>query len=300
MTFQRILRYGMSGSDVWYLKRRLFSAGYYDSAVTAVEKSRFGTDTLKAVRRFQSRNLDGDGKQLIADGVVGRKTWVAVERAALLERDAAIPANIGSSAAAAMTRDLSKIDADRAAMVESALQFAYDPAVPGKFPLSLYIWGGNLYDTNLMPNLITVARIDAGAKKQPQYYNGGRAQMMKAAVQTNPEITGADCSGGIIGLMRKNGIVKPTFDTTADTLTGNLYSAVITRQELRAGDWLGKTGHIGLYVGGGYAVEWAGGAYGCQLTPVDRRRAYDFVTGKMKNLAAWTKFRRPVFYGSRS
>ena len=296
MTFKRTLRRGMSGSDVFYMKKKLFAAGYYAPAVSAVTHSTFGNDTLLAVRAFQRVNLDGEGRRLATDGIIGKKTWDAVLRASSFERDADIPETIGALAAAAVTPALLRADPVRRALVLDALAFAFDPAVPARYPYSLYIRGGNLYNSDLTQNVITPSRIDAGAKRQPQYYDGGRKEMMIAAVQNDPDVTGADCSGGIVGLMRVLGLCKPAFDATADMLCGNAHSADVAKKSLRPGDWAGRPQHIGLYVGGGYVVEWMGGEYGCQLSKLDDRRGFNFVSRKMQRRAAWTRFRRPHAY----
>src|SRR5690606_19697158 len=58
------------GHDVWELQARLAELGYYDGPVD----SRFSAQLEEAVRRFQ-----GD-RQLPADGVVGPRTWEALDR----------------------------------------------------------------------------------------------------------------------------------------------------------------------------------------------------------------------------
>ena len=177
-----------------------------------------------------------------------------------------------------------------------ALAFAYDPEVPAAYPHSLYIRGGNLYNTDLGINTITRARIEAGAKRQPEYYSGGSRDMMLRAVEQRPGITGADCSGGIVGLLRHFRFTAPGFDATANSLCANGHSTAIGRDDLRPGDWVGRDGHIGLYAGGGYVVEWMGKLYGCQLSKLDNRRGYDFVGRRMRGRGGWTKFRRPKYY----
>ena len=163
------------------------------------------------------------------------------------------------------------------------------------YPLSLYIRGGNLYNADLTKNVITLARIAAGAKRQPAYYDGGRREMMEAAVRAAPGITGADCSGGVVGLLRHAGVVKPGFDLSADGFYRSGGYRKIDKASLRPGDLLHKSGHVGLYAGGGYGVEWMGGAYGCQLTKLSDRRGYSFVTGKTGRMGAWTGFLRPAY-----
>ena len=99
-----------------------------------------------------------------------------------------------------------------------------------------------------------------------------------------------------VGYLRKFGYVDAKFDETANNLCSNTYSVKISRSDLKPGDWVGRDGHIGTYVGGGYVVEFYGGAYGCQLTHVDSREGYDFIQGKTVAGTKWTKFRDPRYY----
>lgn len=178
-----------------------------------------------------------------------------------------------------------------------ALRAAYDYENPRKYPYSLYIRGGNLYNKDLTINKITASSIEAGSKKYPDYYMGGSKEMMLAAVQFNTVTTGADCSGGVVGLMRYAEVVSPGFDANANSLCGNSHSRGISKSELLPGDWVGRTGHIGLYVGGGYVVEWYGQNFGCQLTGLGtKRKAYDFVNKKYGTRSDWTLYRRPKYY----
>ena len=120
--------------------------------------------------------------------------------------------------------------------------------------------------------------------------------MMEAVVLVNPAITGADCSGGVVGLLRHAGVVKPGFDLAANGFAASKSMRKIEESELLPADLLHKAGHIGIYVGGGYAAEWMGGAYGCQLTRVSARRGWNFVKHKEDRFGAWTSFLRPIWY----
>ena len=295
MELTRNLRYGMEGADVRAVKERLFMLGCYAPAIAALTNSRFGADTRAAVRAFQRANA------LETDGVVGPLTFAALfeENAPDTNAPAAdggVPLNIGSAAANAIATDLLNADEARRAVALDALAFAYDPAVPASYPHSLYIRGGNLYNTDLRPNVITLARIASGAARQPEYYDGGRRAMMERAVDANPGITGADCSGGVVGLLRHARLVAAKFDCSADGFWNSSSMARMEKADLRPGDLLHKSGHIGLYAGGGYAVEWMGGAYGCQLTRLDARRGWNFVTGKLDRCSAWTGYLKPACY----
>lgn len=298
MEYTRLLKRGMSGSDVRYMKDALVRLGYLAKST----HNRFGDDTFAAVKAYQRMSRDVEGRQLTVDGIIGRKTWGAVVRdLALLDGQppvdtGVIPKNIGDGAAAAIAAGLQLVSETRRDLVLLALGFAYDPAAPRDYPYSLYIRGGNVYNTDLSLNIIDAARIESGAKRQPEYYTGGSKEMMLEAVAKYPDTSGADCSGGVVGLLRKQALVGATFDKTADSLCGSSSSVAVEKSALRAGDFVGRPGHIGLYAGGGYVIEWAGQRYGCQLTKLDDRRVYDFVGGQMRKLSAWTKFRDPKYY----
>ena len=305
MTFTKNLRHMATGADVKHMKDALVALGYLQKSTHSL----FGDDTLAAVRAYQRTHRDTEGRPLAVDGVIGRKTWAAIERdRAALDGEQAgekpepgegapdLPENIGPAAAAAIGAALRGVSGQRQALVKHALAFAYDPEVPAAYPHSLYIRGGNLYNADLGINTITRARIEAGAKRQPEYYSGGSRDMMLRAVEQRPGITGADCSGGIVGLLRHFRFTAPGFDATANSLCANGHSTAIGRDDLRPGDWVGRDGHIGLYAGGGYVVEWMGKLYGCQLSKLDNRRGYDFVGRRMRGRGGWTKFRRPKYY----
>lgn len=298
MEWNQYLRVGSAGEDVWLLKRRLMELGCYEARVSAVTHTRFGTDTRRAVLTFQRAN------GLDADGVVGPLTWDALfagtQAGEAINADAVsaegIPQHIGSAARTAIHAALQNASATRRKIVLNALNFASDPAVPSDYPLSLYIRGANLYDTARKPYVITISRVESGAKRQPEYYDGGRKAFMCAAVRQNPSITGADCSGGVVGLMRHAGVVQASFDCSADGFASKSRSKRIEREALLPADLAHKSGHIGLYTGGGYVVEWVGGAYGCQLTRLSARRVWNFVKRRETTLGAWTGFYRSSYY----
>lgn len=287
--FTRNLKKGMSGADVKAAKDRLVQLGY----LYASTHDTFGNDTYEAVKAFQAAN------GLAVDGVIGAATWSALFGSPTPVEPvdpSEIPLNIGRDAATKIARDLSGVSATRKKIVLEALRWAWHIDAPTTYPPSLYIRGGNLYNTDLKPNYITAKRIEDGARRQPEYYTPSAKQIMLDAVAANPETTGADCSGGIVGLMRYARVVSSGFDATADSLCGSSHSSAVDKSALIAGDWVGKSGHIGLYVGGGYVVEWAGHKNGCQLTVLSSRKVYDFTTGKSSKYSAWTKHRRPKHY----
>lgn len=292
MEFTRNIKRYLVGDDVKHVKDKLLALGY----LVASTHKRFGNDSYRAAKAFQSEN------GLTADGIVGPLTWAALFPDVTLAPPVGavpVPAHLGAAARAAIGTALAQVSDTRRDICLDALQYAVDAALPGQYPRSFYIRGGNLYNQDLKPNVMTKAKLDKylSTPGYAPYYDGGRdAFMRRAAEAQGYTCTGADCSGGIVGLLRHAGVVSTGFDANANTLAGGKHAEPLTQAALRAGDWVHKDGHIGLYVGGGYAVEWIGGAYGCQLTKLLDRRPFHFLTGRATRMGAWTGFVNPTYY----
>ena len=298
MELTRNLKQNMSGPDVRFVKDALFSLGFYTSKIKQITNSTFGADTFVAVCKFQR------AKGLEDDGIVGPLTWAALEKALAAKepvKEVEFPSldkmkHISAAHRAAIAKDLAKVSELRQKIVLEILNYAYDKDVPGE-PRALYIFGANLYDKNLKINFADTAEIEKHAKRYPAYFDGGRKQWMLQQVRKNPALPASDCSGMEVGYLRKHKLVESGFDTTANNFTtSKKYSTAVNKKDLLPGDWVGLSGHIGTYVGGGWVVEFYGGAYGCQLTKLDNRRGYDFVARQVRAGKAWTRFRRPTFY----
>lgn len=286
----RVLHHGDSGEDVLYIKKELFAKGYYPTTVKEIKSDKWGSDTDKAVENFRSR--------YIPQGEINDVLWTAIVDAEPLP-EPEIPSNIGQTARLAIDHALQGISARRKAMVLNALMFAWDPEQPSEYPYSFYIRGANLYDGVGKLHIMTKARLDAYFAKSSysQYFSNGRKEMMlKASEASNYTNTGADCSGGVVGLLRNAEIVKSGWDCSADGFYAQTSSwKHVTPSEMIPGDLVHKSGHIGMFVGGGYTVSWEGGAYGCQLIQVgqdldQKRRDFDFVSRSYKTLGAWEHF----------
>ena len=298
MKLTRNLKKGMSGADVRFVKDALFSLGFYNSKTKQITNSTFGADTYVAVCKFQR------AKGLEDDGVVGPQTWTALEEALAAEEPAKevnFPSlnkmkHISATHRAAIAKDLANVSELRQKIVLEILNYAYDKDVPGE-PRALYIFGANLYDKDLKLNYADAAEIEKHAKRYPNYFNGGRKEWMLEQVKKNPKLAASDCSGMEVGYLREHKLVPSSFDTTANNLTtAKQYSTPINKKDLKPGDWVGKAGHIGTYVGGGLVVEFYGGAYGCQLTELNNRRGWNFVAKRLEAGSPWTRFCRPTFY----
>ena len=301
--YTRLLKKDMSGNDVRYIKDCLFKLKYYPSNITKISNNKFGNDTYNAVLSYQTFNKDINGNKLKVDGIIGRKTWDAIIRdyeAGKVKSD--VPSGLLDNYTHISVDKRKKIEAEiknssklRQEIILEILNYAYDKDVPGDVR-ALYIFGANLYDTNLKINYADEAEINRASRIYPRYFNNGRKEWMKEQVKRNPKLPASDCSGMEVGYLRKHKLVSNSFDTTANNLCLDKYSSIIPKNNLKPGDWVGFNGHIGTYVGAGYVVEFAGGAYGCQLTKLDDRELYDFIKKKIVKGSAWTKYRRPKYY----
>lgn len=98
--FPGLLKMGSRGPAVEMLQRRLLDLGMRELGAADQD---FGQKTDWAVRLFQARAVDEAGDPLTIDGVVGRKTWIALfgAQSAPAEAPAARPV-AGSMSAAAL------------------------------------------------------------------------------------------------------------------------------------------------------------------------------------------------------
>ena len=303
--YSRVLKKGMNGSDVRYMKDCLFALNYYEASIKNISNSTFGSNTEDAVILFQKSNKDKNGKQLDDDGKIGPLTWNAVEREFKAGRKYEASSkpkisldhltHISPAHRDAIAKDLAEVSELRQKIVLEILEYACDASYK-KEPRGMYQLGANLYNNDLKLNYADKAETERLAKKNPEYFDGGRKEWMLKRIEEDPKIPVSDCSGMEVGYLREHKLVGATFDTTANGLCGNSYSKAINKSELMPADWVGKSGHIGTYVGGGLVVEFYGGAYGCQLTELDNRYGYDFLDKRFRKGSAWTKYRRPKYY----
>jgi len=294
--YSRVVKVGVEpGDDVKAVKDKLVELGYLKTAI----KPTFGWESHAAVKKFQKEHGLKD------DGRVGPITWNALFNIVAPPVDgeseeipnagggldvSLIPANISRAHAEKIAADLAKVSEVRQKLVIRALEFAYDRDLGGKYPLSFYIRGGNSINKDLTPNVMTKSKLDAyfrNANYAP-YYDGGRDDMMReASIASGYQNWGFDCSGLDVGLLRLFLLVSSGFDANADTLFARYCEPT---DNPRPGDMLAKSGHAGLYCGGGLGVEAIGGAYGVQLVPVATRRVWNFISGKFNKMSDWQHF----------
>ena len=212
-------------------------------------------------------------------------------------------AGVGEDAQKAVQEALLTVSPLRRQLVESALPFAFDPhgTEIAAFPKSLYVWGANLFGPDKGLYCPTSAAVELLAARKPAFFSGGRREMMLSALQNaaslGDRLSASDCSGAIVGLWRKFDLVEGTFDAIANKLLREPLSAPIQREELLPGDLVGFDGHIGLYAGAERVIEWAGGAYGCQLTRLRGRCCWSFTEKRLiKMQKDFEVFTRPFFF----
>lgn len=223
MNYTRLLKKGMSGADVRYMKDALLALQYYTSNITKITNDTFGTDTLTAVLSFQKKN------NLSQDGIIGPKTWAAVE-AALAGQDTPTPQPAGTPTAKAKE------------MVSYALSRLGD----------VYAWGA----CDLFP--ITEAWIknrDKTAANAQRSINDWKKKLGWGMT----DLRAFDCSGLPSACLIKQGIISKKKDcdglwdicrkiTVSDLLPGDLCFRVSTSN-------INDETHVGVYVGNGRVVH---------------------------------------------
>ena len=118
--------------------------------------------------------------------------------------------------------------------------------------------------------------LNSKTRQYPDHYTSSRMSRYKSDI--NAGKTCADCIGACKGYAWNNGKKKAEVpDKSANGMfsyaksKGADWGTIGTLPEL-PGVALRFDGHVGYYIGGGYAVEWRGFAYGCVKTKVSGRK----------------------------
>lgn len=310
MKFKREIKLGMVGSDVYYIKKKLFELKMYSEKIKKITSNKFRADSVEATKKFQETYNSIKNTPLEVTGTIYEDTWDAIEAAVagtIRPKDEPQPTPeppapepqknlldnytwIKPAKRRAIEKDLLAVNEMRRDICLEILKYAYDPEYRSGDVRALYMWGGNLYNTDLKLNIATAAKIEAGAKKFPQYYDGGRKEWMLAQVAKNPNLPASDCSGMEVGWLRKFKLSTNKFDANANSLGSEKYSVKCEEKDALPGTFAHRDGHIGTYVGGGYVVEFVGGAYGCQLTYRPKRKVWNFIEKKLQTMSAWEDY----------
>jgi len=287
MEFTRNLKRYMVGEDVRAVKDKLVELGFLYKST----HNRYGDDTYRAVKAFQAQN------GLEADGIVGIMTFTALFGAEPKPTPASdIPPWISEPARTEIAQALAQVSATRREICLLALQYCVDRNTKPTILRGFYIRGANLFEKDLSVHTMTQSRLNSYFNKSSYkpYYDNGRESMMRSMARASGyTIVGADCSGFVVGLWRKAGVVRNDFDANAD----HLYSSYcVPTSTPKAGDLAHKSGHIGICVAPGWVVEAGGGAYGIQLTKRTKRRLLDFRDRSVYAPGGWKHYGDPKVY----
>lgn len=289
MEFTRNLKRYMVGEDVRAVKDKLVELGFLYKST----HNMYGDDTFRAVKAFQAQN------GLEQDGIVGILTYTALFGAEPKPTPASdIPPWISEPARTEIAQALAEVSAKRREICLLALQYCVDRNTKPTILRGFYIRGANLFDKDLSVHTMTQARLDSYFRKSSYepYFDNGRESMMRSMARASGyTIVGADCSGFIVGLWRKTGVVRNDFDANAD----HLYSSYCVERkapDILPGDLAWKSGHIGLCVSKNWIVESGGGAYGIQLSKRTKRRLLDFRDRSVYAPGGWKKYGDPKVY----
>lgn len=300
MEYTREIKLGTRGNDVFYIKNKLFDLGMYSSKIKKISSRAFHADSVAATVRFQTEH------KLPVTGTINKETWDAIEAASGVKpapEPTPVPTPTPASYLSEYTwldpkkrklieADLAKVSEMRRNICLEILQYAFDPEYRKGEVRALYMWAENLYGRDLKLNYATKAKIEAGAKKYPGNYDGGRKEWMLEQVEKNSKLPCSDCSGMEVGWLRKFKLVSSSFDKSSSGLASTSCSVKTTREAALPGTFIHRPGHIGTYVGGGYVVEFVGGAYGCQLTNCanGKRKVWNFIDKKLHKFSDWEDF----------
>lgn len=309
MEFKRTIKLGMSGSDVLYIKKKLFELEMYSNKIKRIRSNQFRKDSVEATEKFQNTYDSICEGPLEVTGTIYEACWEAIEAAARGEIKPKVDPTptptpspkpekgildaytwIMPAKRSAIEKDLLNTSEMRRNICLDILKYAFDPEYRAPGVRALYMWGGNLYNTDLKLNIATATKIEVGTKRYPNKYDGGRKEWMLSEVKKNPNLPASDCSGMEVGWLRKFKLTNNRFDQNANALGSTQFSIKCEIENLKPGTFAHRNGHLGTYVGGGYIVEFVGGAYGCQLTKRTDRKVWNFVEQKMHTFSAWEDF----------
>ena len=261
VTVRRTLRKGMVGEDVKEAQGLLTDHGFPCGKIDGI----FGQKTYDATVAFQKAS------GLVADGIIGPKTWAALDEAPEPGPQPVPPDH---------TEEIQKMEA------------------------LLKMTVGDYYIIGAQGNILTKHYLDTRKAAEPAYFTGGRYEWLcgeiEKGIQLGKTLYCADCSGLFWWVNAALHIVSGS-DSTADGLYRN-YCTPITKGEVRPGDILfrdsnGKKVHMAI-VGFDGVYEAAGTAYGVVFRKdIFSRETINRMTGKTDTLKAWTHYGRLKVWG---
>lgn len=279
-----VYKRGMSGSVVLEIKKKLFALGYLSVSPT---HNKFGSDTDKAVRKFQMEH------GLETDGIVGAITMAALR-------------TCSSETTIASTASEEAIIADLKTRREKMLD------IIEKRVGDMYVWGAQ-------GHLPTDKYINARAVSRPKYVTAVRAARFKRYAADNPvkdngePLRCEDCSG--LFWMAENVVELPLDATGKDvddsTASGlyHTYCVPIKKADLRPLDLcfsgIPKITHVGIVGRNGKIYEAAGSEIGVVCNDSVDIRTFKSIFGpeygceEYYSKSKWTRFGRLKIFANR-
>lgn len=220
MNYQRDLKEGMSGEDVFYIKNKLFALDYYEEHIKQITSKTFRKDTTQAVLNLQKE------QGFAEDGIITETVWNRIE--ALYSTQ---PSQLDEFIA------YLKSFADRA----------------------IYIWGGQtqvirdgiVYKDDTFTK--ELGKAEAWIKEvETSTKNANRAlKLYNSRKNTFEVIPCVDCSGyGMNWLYNKKHMASS--DMTANGMKGKCQ--LIDKSDLKRGDWVFRTYKSGENKGKAYHI----------------------------------------------
>lgn len=271
-----LLAYGEKSDVVLALQKRLFELGY----MTSVPDGSYGNDTIIAVKAFQSKN------DQVVDGYLGPST-----RASILSGNA-VPNGLSLGDQSEQVKNVQKmlnkwgyLDADNISgyfgeateqavkAFQSRNSLSSDGSV-GALTIAKLMSDNARRPAPVVPKTTAAAR-GGGTKKSngknnkgggggaPAYTGGGGVGTLLSVASSKlgtPYVWGAkgpgafDCSGFVYWCLNNSG-VKQSYLTSAGWQSVGRYTRISNFSDLRAGDIVVVSGHVGICAGGGTVID---------------------------------------------
>jgi hypothetical protein len=294
-----IIKYGSRGIIVKLYKDLMVTLGYLESSTHDI----FRRESERAIRLFQSMH------ELVVDGIIGENTSKALlDEYFAHNQSGPVPdhieeylkpeeyPHINSNILSAINKSLQDETPARIELVKEDLKWV--------MPHGLYVFGQNLYNTDLAPQPVSEELINGTARRHPGYYTNGRLEFQLQYIEKCKKegiyVSCCDCSGKMVGLYRKLNIFPAKWDSKAHWLF-HTYCHPIHEQDLRPGDLLfkrvssGRIVHVAMYLGWGYISEAVGTAYGIQITDNLQHVVRNHANDTLEKHTRFNVFGRPKF-----
>lgn len=259
MEFTRILKEGMSGEDVFYIKNRLFALGYYEEHIKQITSKTFRKDTTQAVLNLQKE------QGFTEDGIITETVWNRIEA----------------------------LGASKPTLLDEFIQY-----LESFVNRAIYIWGGQtqvirdgvVYKDDSFTKELGKAE-DWIKKVETSTKNANRALKLynsrKNAFEVIPCV---DCSGYGMNWLYNKKRIAPS-DMTANGMKGKC--RLIDKSDLKRGDWVFRTYKSGENKGKAYHI---GYVVDDKLYVVEAMGRDDGVVKRAFDSNYWNTYGRPSYF----